>query len=99
MVQLQLQPQTEERIKRIMAQYPDPEVLAQNIIAYQIAELKKASLNIRLDLWQFEQKYQQSTEAFYHQFTAGKLDDTEDFIVWAGIYEMLQDNERQLDTS
>jgi spore coat polysaccharide biosynthesis protein SpsF (cytidylyltransferase family) len=53
-------------------------------------------LNIQLDLQQFEQKYQQSTETFYQQFMDGKLDDTEDFIVWAGIYEMLLDNKRQL---
>jgi spore coat polysaccharide biosynthesis protein SpsF (cytidylyltransferase family) len=52
--------------------------------------------NIQLDLQQFEQKYQQSTESFYQQFMDGKLDDTEDFIVWAGIYEMLLDNKRQL---
>jgi spore coat polysaccharide biosynthesis protein SpsF (cytidylyltransferase family) len=60
-------------------------------------ELKKAMLNIRLDLRQFEQKYQQSSETFYQQFTNGKLDDSEDFILWAGIYEMLQDNKRQLE--
>jgi len=96
-LQLQLQPQTEERLKRVLAQHHDQEVFAQNIIAYQIAELNKAILNIRLDLQPFEQKYLQSTEAFYRQFTAGTLDDTDDFIVWAGIYEMLQDNERQLE--
>ncbi|RKZ35984.1 MAG: hypothetical protein DRQ49_18620 [Gammaproteobacteria bacterium] len=97
MLQLQLQPQTEERLRRILAQYSDLELFAQNIIAYQIAELKKAILNIRLDLHQFEQKYQQSTETFYQQFTTGKLDDSEDFLIWAGIYEMLQDNKRQLE--
>jgi len=96
-LQLQLQPQTEERLKRVLAQYHDQEVFAQNIIAYQIADLKKSILNIRLDLQQFEQKYLRTTEAFYRQFTAGIVDDTEDFIVWAGIYEMLQDNERQLE--
>ena len=42
MLQLQLQPQTEERLRRILAQYSDLELFAQNIIAYQIAELKKA---------------------------------------------------------
>lgn len=97
MLQLQLQTQTEKRLKQILAQYNDLELFAQNIIAYQISELKKAMLNIQLDLRQFEQKYQQSSETFYQQFMDGKLDDTEDFIVWAGIYEMLLDNKHQLE--
>ena len=97
MLQLQLQAPTEKRLKKIIAQYNDLELFAQNIIAYQISQLKTALLNIRLDLRQFEQKYQQSSDTFYQQFTTGKLDDREDFILWAGIYEMLQDNKRQLE--
>ena len=73
------------------------ELFAQNIIAYQISELKKAILNIRFDLIEFEQKYQESSEVFYQKFMAGKLDDTEDFMIWAGIYEMLLDNQQQLE--
>ncbi len=97
MLELHLQPQTEERIKRILGQHCNMEIFAQNIIAYQIAELKKAILNIRLDLEQFELQYQQSTEVFYESFTAGELEDTEDFIVWAGLYEMLLKNVRELE--
>lgn len=40
MLQLQLQAQTEKRLKQILAQYNDLELFAQNIIAYQIYELK-----------------------------------------------------------
>ena len=74
----------------------DEETFAQNIIAYQIAELQKGVLNIRLDLEQFEDKYQQSSKEFYQQFEQGKIDDREDFILWAGLYEMLQDSEHRL---
>jgi hypothetical protein len=96
-IQLQLQPQTEERFRKILAQYHNQEVFAQNIIAYQIAELKRALLNIRLDLQQFEQKYQLETEEFYQQFQTGSLEDTEDFMIWAGIYEMFEENSRKLE--
>lgn len=97
MFQLQLQAETERRLKQILSQYNDVELFAQNIITYQIVELKKATLNIRLDLQAYEQKYQQSSDTFYQKFMRGKLDDSEDFIVWAGIYEMLLDNKRQLE--
>jgi len=75
--------------------YSDPETFAQNIIAYQIAELKRGILNLRLDLKGFE-KYQLSTDDFYRQFGQGATDDREDYVVWAGLYEMLHRDEERL---
>ena len=68
-------------------------MFAQNIIAYQITELQKGILNLQLDLKEFEEKYQMSSEEFYQQFSERISEDTEDFIVWSGIYEMLRENE------
>ena len=93
---LHIQPQTEQRLKKVLASTSDEEMFAQNIIAYQVAELHKGAINLRLDLKQFEDKYHQTTEEFYHQFEHGHTDDTEDAMLWAGLYEMLQDNERRL---
>lgn len=93
----QLQPETEERFRKVLNLYKDNEILAQNIIAYQIAELKRAILNIRLDMKCFEEKYQMSTKEFYQKFVSGSTEDTEDMIVWAGIYELLLENEAQLE--
>lgn len=95
-LQLQIQPQTEHRLKRILAFTHDQEVFAQNIIAYQIAELKKGILNIRLDLKQFEEQYQLDSEIFYQQFEEGQLEDSEDYLLWAGLYEMLHKNTARL---
>jgi len=95
-LELDIQPQTATRLKKILASAPDEEAFAQNVIAYQVAELHKGLLNIRIDLKQFEERYQQSTADFYQQFEDGQTDDSEDSILWAGLYEMLQDNELQL---
>ena len=62
----------------------------------QIAELRKGIVNIRLDLKQFEDTYGQSSEDFYRQFERGQTEDTEDMMRWAGLVEMLQENERRL---
>lgn len=91
-----VQPQTTNRLKKLLASAPDEETFTQNVIAYQIAELHKGLLNIRMDLRQLEEKYQQSTVDFYRRFEDGETDDSEDAILWAGLYEMLRDNERQL---
>ncbi len=93
---LDIQPQTAQRLRRNLESYPDQETFAQNIIAYQIAELKRGILNLRLDLKAYEEKYQLLTEEFYQQFTQGVTDDREDYIIWAGLYEMLSANEKRL---
>lgn len=64
-LQLQLRPQTEQRLRKMLQHIPGQEVFVQNMLAYQIVELQKGILNMRIDLQQFEAKYQRSTEAFY----------------------------------
>jgi hypothetical protein len=43
-----------------------------------------------------EQKYQLETKDFYQQFQTGLLADTEDYLIWADLYEMFQENHRKL---
>jgi len=95
-IHLQLEPQTEDRFQKILAQHPSGEAFAQNIIAYQIAEFNRAILNLRLDIQSMEQKYQLKTDAFYQQFQAGEWEDSEDALLWAGMIEMLRDNQNKL---
>jgi hypothetical protein len=92
---LEVQPKTAQRLRQILEFYPDQETFAQNFIAYQIAELKRGILNLRLDLKEYEEKYQLSTKDFYQQFTQGTVGDREDYIIWAGLYEMLRTNEQR----
>jgi len=93
---LSVQPKTEQRLKIILNSIEDEENFAQIIINDQIARLQKAILNLRLDLTVFEQKYQITSEQFYQEFSQGILADEEDFIIWSGLYEMLCQNEVQL---
>ncbi len=93
---LDLHPKTAKRLRKVLELSSDPETFAQDIIAYQINELKRAVLNLKLDIKVFEEKYKLSTDDFYRQFSRGATDDHEDYIVWAGLYELLQKNEKQL---
>ncbi|HID87145.1 MAG TPA: hypothetical protein EYP55_07165 [Anaerolineae bacterium] len=48
----------------------------------------------------FERKYGLNSEVFYELFCQGKLDDgeyeqTEDFCMWAGFYELKRDREKK----
>ncbi len=96
MLNLNLQPSTEVRLKKILALHGDDERFAQKIIACQTAELKKSLLGLRLDLQTFEKRYQMPSEQFYLRFQAGELNDDEDFMLWAGTYELLRGSEARL---
>jgi hypothetical protein len=94
--QLAVKPQTEQRLKKILNQIQDAEIFAQGFIFYQISELQKSNLNIKLDLKEFEKKYNMRSEDFYQKFTQGVIEDSEDFIIWSGLYEMFCQNQNQL---
>jgi hypothetical protein len=93
---LNVRPQTAKRLKKALEYSRDEEAFAQGFIAYQIAELRRALLNLRLEAKAFEEKYKMSSAAFHKKFEQGKMDDSEDFILWAGTYELLVKNETRL---
>ena len=93
---LNVRPQTAKRLKKVLEYSRDEEAFAQSFIAYQIAELRRAILNLRLEVKAFEEKYKRPSAAFHKKFDQGKIDDTEDFIIWAGAYELLVKNETRL---
>ncbi|MBE9196618.1 MULTISPECIES: hypothetical protein [Synechocystis] len=95
-IKLTLQPDTEQKLKIILDSGIDNERFAQNIIDYQIKELQRGILNLKLDLDEFERKYQMSSELFYEQFSQGILDDETDFMIWSGLVELLRHNQSQL---
>ena len=95
-LQLHIHPQTEQRLKVILEHSQNEKTFTQNIIAYQVSELRKGIVNIRLDLKHIEEKYKQISDEFYHQYMQGLTDDSEEMLLWAGLYEMLRDNEIKL---
>ena len=94
--QLAVQSQTERRLKKILSQVQNTEAFALNIIAYQVSELQKGILNLRLELNDFERKHNMTSAEFYQGFLDGILEDEADFMTWSGLYEMLCQNQTQL---
>lgn len=95
-IDLNVKPETEIRLKKLMELSENPECFANRLIAFQISEFRRGIINLLVELHTFEEKYQLPSEEFYLQFQQGAMDDRHDFMVWAGLYELLQQNQRQL---
>ena len=93
---LNIQPKTAKRLKKVLEFSKNEEAFAQGIIAYQVAETKRAILNLRTDLQAYEEKYRLSSDEFYRRYERGEMGDDEDFMLWAGLVEMLASNEKRL---
>lgn len=86
----------EKLFLKIYNKYEDKQAFFQNIINYERSELKRGIVNMKIDINNFEKKYSMSNEIFSNKFETGELGDEEDFMIWAGINEMLIKNEIKL---
>lgn len=93
---INLQPQTEQRLKYLISKNKDAEHFFKDFITYKIAQLEKAIFNIEKDLRKYELKYKLSSEEFYKQFEDGKFGDEDDYMIWSGIYELYLENKTEL---
>ncbi len=93
---LELKPKTGKKLSAILKRYSNKEKFFDDVIKYEISELKKGIINTKIELKNFEKKYNFSTEEFYQRFEKGKLQDEDDFMIWSGIYEMYLRNKSKL---
>ena len=93
---IKLQPQTEQRLIYLLSKETNEDRFFKDFITYKIAQLEKAIFNIEKDLRRFEKEYKVPSQIFYDDFEAGKYGDEDDFMIWSGIYEMLQESKSEL---
>ena len=51
---------------------------------------------MQVDLASYEDQYNMPSDVFYNKFERGELEDSNDFILWSGIYEMQQNSKKKL---
>ncbi|MEN8123129.1 MAG: hypothetical protein ABFS35_22515 [Bacteroidota bacterium] len=95
-LQLNLKPDTHKKFMNILSMYSNEDVFFQKVINYQINLLENEIINFRTDLDDLEKKYNMSSEKFYKLYKKSKTDDSEDTLLWAGLYEMFLENENKI---
>lgn len=64
--------------------------LEERQLLFQRFKEEETRANIQVKLRHYEDQYGLSSADFYAQFLTGSLGDSEDYMEWAGFYEMLQ---------
>ena len=58
--------------------------------------IRREIARMQVDLASYEGKYKMSSDVFYDKFDRGELEDSKDFILWSGIYEMQLESKKKL---
>ncbi len=96
---LDIKPSTEKKLKQLLSNTNKHDEFFQGIIENKINELKIGIYNIEKHMSVYEFRYNIQSDQFYLDYQEGKHDLSEDdFIIWAGIYEMMQKNKQELNT-
>lgn len=98
-ITLELDNQLAEKWKEIVGFFGDDNQLIISVIDYHRKKLRRTIARLQLDLEKYEKTYNMSSLDFYQRFDAGEMDDSKDFMLWAGVYELWlnrQDKLKQL---
>ena len=95
-ISFELQSKLAKRIEKYLQFFGNKEIMFDKFIEYHIHRIKREIAIMQRDLEEYEKQYGMSSDKFYEQFESGELGDSQDFIVWSGIYEMQMDCKQKL---
>ena len=72
------------------------DLLFRNFLDFHRNKIRRTIRALQADLEEYEKKYGQSSETFYATYKNGKAGDSEDTMIWAGLYEYKVEQENRL---
>lgn len=96
-VSFELQPSIAAKFEKYVKLFGSKEIMFSKFIDFHINRIKREIAQMQIDLNAYENKYNMTSEEFHRDFTAGKTDDSNDYILWAGIYEMQLSSKQKLE--
>jgi len=95
---IDLQPAIANKFNKYVQLFGSKELLFDKFIDYHINRIKREIVRMQNELEKYEKKYNLKTSDFYKQFEQGEFGDENDFMIWAGIYELQLDSKNKLAT-
>jgi hypothetical protein len=95
-ITINLDSYTAEKFNSFVQAFGSKEMLFEKFIEYHKNKLSREIASMQVDLDTFEKQYNMSSEEFFGKFEDGQLGDENDFIIWAGVYELQKDSKEKL---
>jgi len=93
---IDLQPQIANKFNAYVQLFGSKDLLFEKFVDYHVNRTKREIVRMQLELDKFEEKYHINTNEFYKAFENGQFGDENDFMIWAGIYELQVDSKSKL---
>ncbi|MCF6271169.1 MAG: hypothetical protein L3J41_15760 [Melioribacteraceae bacterium] len=95
-IRLELNSDSADKFNSYINSFRSKDLFLDKFLYFQINKLKREVARIQIDLDELEKKYNMTTAEFYTQFENSKLEDSKDFILWAGLCELQQESKNKL---
>ncbi len=95
-ITIELQPKLANRLDTYIQLFGSKELLFDKFFEYHIKKIKREIARMQFELDKYENKYKLKTNDFYKKFEKGELGDENDYMMWAGIYELQLDSKNKL---
>ena len=96
-ITIELDSSLASKLDSLIRIFGDKDLMFKKFVEFHRKNTQREIVRIQTDLDAYEQKYDMSSKHFYEAFERGELEDSEDYILWSGIYEMQQDSKKRLD--
>jgi len=93
-ITIELNTDLAQKVERLANSYENKNILFERFIENYKNEIEDGIHKMNKKLKMYEEKYSKSSKAFYDEFKKGEgeEDDSADFMIWAGVYEMQLDS-------
>ncbi len=95
-ITVELQPKIANKFDTYVQLFGSKNLLFDQFIEYHINRVKREISRMQFELEKYEKKYSLKTNEFYKLFEKGELGDENDYMLWAGIYELQLDSKNKL---
>lgn len=95
-VTIELDNQVAEKLNNLVRVFGSKDLLFSSFIEYHKKNMQREIAQLQVDLDAYADQYGMSSDLFYEKFEQGELEDSKDFMLWAGIYEMQQESKKKL---
>ena len=92
----ELESELARKLNSFIQLHGDKEVLIEKFLDFYKKQLRREISHMEMDLKKFEEKYGMASDEFVAKFSERKLDDSNDFQIWSGIWEMRNESKDKL---